>query len=98
MKLEFEWDDKKNIKNLLKHGVSFEEAKMVFFDPKMKEYLDYEHSFFEKRWKAIGIAGIDVLKVIFTERNTRIRIISARKAGKYEEEDYFNGYSSSNSF
>ncbi|MDR2730731.1 MAG: BrnT family toxin [Treponema sp.] len=54
MNLEFEWDDKKNIKNLSKHEISFEEAKMVFFDPKIKEYLDYEHSFLEKRWRAIG--------------------------------------------
>jgi uncharacterized DUF497 family protein len=98
MNLEFEWNDRKNEKNLMKHGISFEDARMVFFDPKMKEYFDYENSFLEKRWIAVGLVSMDVLKVVFTEREERIRIISARKAGKNDEEDYFYGYSSSNSF
>jgi len=96
MDLKFEWDSKKNIENIKKHGVSFEEAKMVFFDPKKREYFDYEHSLFEARWITIGLSSLDILKVVFTEIGDHIRIITARKAGKNDEEDYFNGYSQSN--
>jgi len=96
MILEFEWDEEKETINQMKHGVSFEEAKMVFYDPKQVEIFDLEHSFFEDRWKVIGLAGVIILTVSFTERDGFIRIISARKADKDEEEEYFYGYSTGN--
>jgi len=89
----FEWDSKKNLKNQIKHGVSFEEATLVFYDPRNYEMYDKIHSFIEKRWIVIGLAGFKTLKVCFTERKKIIRIISARKANKNEEKEYFNGYS-----
>ncbi|MDR1839043.1 MAG: BrnT family toxin [Treponema sp.] len=97
MILRFEWDDEKNSINKIKHGISFENAKMVFFDPMAIEIYDIEHSLFERRWMAVGLAGLDVLMVSFTERNNSIRIISARKADRHEEEKYFYGYSTGNS-
>jgi len=97
MFLRFEWNDEKNRINQIKHGISFENAKMVFFDPMAIEIYDMEHSLFEGRWIAIGLAGLDVLTVSFTERNNSIRIISARKADIDEEEKYFYGYSTGNS-
>jgi len=97
MILKFEWDDEKNSINKIKHGISFENAKMVFFDPMAIEIYDIEHSLFEGRWMAVGLTGLDVLTVSFTERNNSIRIISARKADRDEEEKYFYGYSTGNS-
>jgi len=109
MELKFEWDEKKNIVNIKKHGVSFEEAEKVFFDPKYYEMYDEIHSLFEKRWIIIGLAGLKVLKVVFTEvpaiktadntkkRNVIIRIISARKADKHDMEVYYYGYGTKNS-
>jgi uncharacterized DUF497 family protein len=92
MIIRFTWDENKNIINQVKHGVSFNTAKMVFTDPNQYEILDSGHSTTEKRWKVIGLAGWEVLVVIFTERDGFIRIISARKANKTEQEVYFNGY------
>ena len=97
MELRFEWDKKKNIKNKKKHGVSFETAERVFFDLMRYEEYDEEHSLFEERWLTVGFAGALLLKVIFTERTKAIRIISASKADKDDEEDYFDGYGTKNS-
>jgi uncharacterized DUF497 family protein len=97
MFLTFEWDKEKNALNKMKHGISFENAKMVFYDPMLMEIYDMEHSFIEGRWMAVGLAGLNVFTVSFTERNCSIRIISARKADRDEEERYFYGYSTGNS-
>ena len=92
MELKFEWDQKKNTANIIKHGVSFREADKVFLDPKCIEKYDIKHSFSEDRWKVIGLSGSIVYTVIFTRRNGKIRIISVRKADKKEIERYFYGY------
>ncbi|MDR0300885.1 MAG: BrnT family toxin [Treponema sp.] len=89
---EFEWDEEKDHINQMKHGVSFKEAAMVFSDDKRVEIFDHKHSFFEDRWKIIGLSGLIVLFVSVTERFGRVRIISARKAIKAEEEAYYYGY------
>jgi uncharacterized DUF497 family protein len=91
MILEFEWDDDKNRKNQIKHGVSFEDATKVFYDPMSYERIDLVHSIFETRWYKIGISGWKILIVSFTERNGITRIISARKADKNDEKRYFYG-------
>ncbi|MCL2442673.1 MAG: BrnT family toxin [Treponema sp.] len=96
MELRFEWDENKNAINIRKHGVSFEEAAMVFSDRSRYEMYDKIHSLIEKRWIVIGIAGWKVLKVSFTERNGVTRIILARKADKNETEEYYYGYSKKN--
>jgi uncharacterized DUF497 family protein len=93
MKLKFEWDNNKNAINKMKHGVSFEEAAIVFSDPKRYEMYDKIHSFMEKRWIVIGLAGWKILKVCFTEKEEIIRIFSARKATTTETKEYFYEYS-----
>jgi len=90
-RFEFEWDEEKNRINQMKHGVSFEEAEKVFLDNKRLEVFDRKHSLFEERWKIYGLYGFSLLVVSFTERRGFIRIISARKATKTEEEEYY-GY------
>jgi len=93
MDIEFEWDEEKNALNKKKHNITFEEAEKVFLDPKHIVMFDKEHSLYEERWKIVGFSGFALLSVIFTKRDNSFRIITARKADKGEEEDYFYGYS-----
>ena len=89
MKLEFETLDVKADANLQAHGVSFELAKTVFKDPFAVERLDDREDYGEERFVVIGMAeGNVVLFVAYTEREERIRIISARRATQDEEADY----------
>lgn len=85
----FEWDDGKNMLNLIKHGLSFYEAQEAFFDKKRLVILDNKHSTGEKRYFCIGKAtGGGIATVIFTLRNGHIRVISAgywRKGKKLYE-------------
>jgi len=85
----FEWDEAKDAENYAKHGVSFEMATKVFKDPFAVERLDDREDYGEDRFILIGAAEGAVLAVVYTERNGRIRIISARQATKHEQDDYF---------
>jgi hypothetical protein len=90
MKLEFEWHDAKAEANLQAHGVSFDLAKTVFRDPFAVERLDDREDHGEGRFVIIGMAqGNVVLFVAYTEREGRMRIISARRATQNEQDDYF---------
>ncbi len=90
MKLEFEWDEAKALANLRTHGVSFDLAKTVFKDPFAIERVDDREDYGEGRFILIGVAEGDILLfVAYTEREDRIRIISARRAVQSEQEDYF---------
>jgi len=91
--LEVVWDEEKNALNKRKHKISFEEAKKVFLDPGRFETIDKKHSLNEERLKTIGFSGVVLLSVVFTERDNSVRIITARKADRKEEEEYFYGYS-----
>ena len=88
--MEFEWGNAKAVANLRAHGVSFELAKTVFQDPFAIERLDDRQDYGEERFVTVGMAeGNVVLFVAYTEREGRIRIISARRATQYEQDDYF---------
>ena len=90
MELEFEWDKTKARANFRRHGVSFDLAKTVFEDPFAVELLDDREDHGEERFVIIGMAeGKVLLFVAYTEREERIRIISARRATQYEQGDYF---------
>lgn len=86
--VSFEWDEKKAAENYAKHGVSFRFATRVFKDPFAVERVDNRHSYGEERFILIGAVGEIVLFVVYTEREERIRLISARRATKQEQEDY----------
>lgn len=89
MSLQFEWDEAKALTNEQKHSVSFIEAMSVFEDEFTLVVFDAQHSFTEERWYIIGLSSFGrILVVVYTERNDVIRIISARKAEKYEEKEY----------
>lgn len=88
--MEFEWDDDKSASNFIKHGVMFETAVKVFADQNRIEIYDEAHSTSgEDRYITIGMAG-EVLFVVYTERGTRIRLISARLASAREREIYYD--------
>ena len=84
----FEWDEDKNIANLRKHRIAFEDAVFVFKDLNLLEAYDVKHSNLnEDRWYAIGFAE-RILCVVFTERLGKIRITSARLATRKEIHEY----------
>jgi len=88
---EFVWDKAKNIKNLKKHGISFDEAKTVFFDDAARLIPDPDHSDEEDRYILLGLCSqLRILMVCHCYRNEdeSIRIISARKASKSEKRQY----------
>ena len=85
---EFEWDDAKAEANLRKHKVRFEHAAEACEDPFALIELDDSHDYGEDRFILIGRAADGVLTVVYTERNGRVRIISAREANDYERRNY----------
>ena len=90
--LSFEWDSEKANKNVKKHGISFEEAGLIFQDNSLIEFYDRAHSIDEKRIIAIGMVN-EILSVVYTERHeSTIRLISARKATKKEEVMYYEQF------
>jgi hypothetical protein len=82
----FEWDSKKRELNLRKHRIDFEDAIEVFDGPILVRRSDRE----EERWIAIGSLESRLIAVVFTRRADVIRIISARRARKNEENEYRN--------
>jgi len=89
--LKFEWDSEKAEKNWKKHRIYFETAARVFLDDFRIDDLDELHSDDEERRKIIGRVE-KILVVIYTERDDRNRIISARQADKDEREDYYGQF------
>ena len=89
--ITFKWDEHKNQTNIKKHGVSFDEAKTVFLDPNAKVIHDPDHSITEDRFVILGISERMRILVVchcFRDNDNTIRIISARKASKYEAYQY----------
>lgn len=90
MKSNFEWDEKKDKENQLKHGISFYEAQHAFLDPDRLIAKDLEHSLEEFRYYCFGKVNHEIVTVRFTYRGHKIRIIGAgywRKGRKiYEQE------------
>ena len=90
MELVFEWNREKEKVNYQKHGITFNEAKTVFYDPLARIFDDLIHSVGESREIIIGHSiAKKLLLVVFVERKQNvIRIISARQATKKEKKDY----------
>ena len=92
--ITFEWDASKASINKKKHGISFDEAKTVFFDENAKVIHDPEHSNDEERFIILGLSvNVRMLVVIHCYRKNDhiIRIISARKATQKETMQYHGG-------
>jgi hypothetical protein len=86
--MELDWDPAKNEANLQKHGISFEEAKHIFDGPFLTR-ADDRRDYGESRDITLGALSPDgVIVVVHTERDDKIRLISARKANRRERTPY----------
>jgi uncharacterized protein len=89
--VDFEWDDLKAEINFRKHSVRFSEAASSWLDSNALEMPDTDHSELEERWVRIGLSHtMRVLVVVYVEKieGERVRIISARKANRFENGQY----------
>jgi uncharacterized DUF497 family protein len=87
--MEFEWDTAKADSNVEKHGVGFIEATTVFGDPLEFTIPDPDHSEGELRFLSMGRSTQGRLLVVaYTERDARVRLISAREATPKERKKY----------
>ena len=87
--MQFEWNVRKAASNLARHGVPFAEAQTVFADPLEKTLPDPDHSVGEHRFLSIGRSDAGRLLVVsYTERDQRVRLISARLATARERRAY----------
>lgn len=92
--IKFEWDKTKNILNIKKHGIDFNEAATVFLDDEALLIEDEKHSGEEDRFVLLGFSQKANLLIVchcYRANEEVIRIISARKATKNETKQYFDG-------
>ena len=89
--ITFDWDQAKAASNQKKHGVSFEEARSIFYDEFAVQFFDDENSGSEDRFLMLGFSDEARLLIVChceREKGNVIRIISARKATKKEGKYY----------
>ncbi len=86
---QFEWDNNKAAANWQKHRVAFDQAIKAFRDPSCIEQIDRRKDYGEERINLIGMCDGIILHITYTERGERIRLISARKAEKHEQDHYY---------
>ena len=90
MPIGFEWDNNKAASNIRDHeGVTFAQAAAAFNDPFAVEWLDERQDYGEERSVLLGMTGGQLLYVAYSERGDNIRIISARRATRHEQDIYF---------
>ena len=86
--MQFEWDEAKNLENIRKHQIDFQDVYKIFDSPMLIEE-DERFDYGEERWFGIGFLGNGVAVVVWTEKQGNvIRIISARKANRYERRKF----------
>lgn len=86
--MQFEWDEAKNLANIKKHGIDFADVPLVFENEMLMD-LDERFDYGEDRWIGIGFLGPGVVVVVWVERTSDlIRIISARRASRYERKRF----------
>ena len=86
--MEYQWDETKRLTNLRKHGIDFADVPAVF-DGDILTVEDERLDYGEQRFVTFGLLKGRVISVVHTEREDHTRIISARKATKYEQRTYF---------
>lgn len=86
--MKFDWDEAKNLENIRKHEIDFADVPAIF-DSEMLIELDDRFDYGEDRWFGIGFLGSGIAVVVWTERQKNIiRIISARRANRYEQKRF----------
>jgi len=87
MTIEFEWDSNKNQSNINVHGIDFHDAWRIFESPMLSK-VDNRKDYGEERWISLGQLDAAVVVVVYTIRNSKIRIISIRRANHDERKIY----------
>jgi len=87
--MEFEWNPSKDAANLVKHGISFAGAARAFDGQMLVRPSDRSA---ESRWIGVGRIGTHVVAIVFTRRGAVVRLISARKARKYEKAAHLSAF------
>lgn len=87
--MKFEWDENKRLINLRRHGIDFADVWQIFHYDRVTD-IDDRFDYGEIRYITFGLLRGDVIVVAHTETEDSFRIISARKAEKYEQKIYFN--------
>ncbi len=86
--MDFEWDESKNKTNIAKHDLDFADARQIF-DAPMLVRIDNRKDYGEERFVGIGFLKNLVVVIVFIELDEQaIRIVSLRKALKYEREEF----------
>ncbi len=91
---EFEWDDAKRRSTIRKHGIDFEDAKLIFDGGPVLHAPSSQKG--EERWIAVGSLEGLIISVIYTFRDGKIRLITARRANRREREHYDEKFSGGN--
>lgn len=86
--VRFDWDEKKRVENLKRHGIDFADVHQVF-DYDRFLIADDRYDYGEQRWISFGMLFGEVVAVAHTETDEVIRIISVRRAERHEQERYF---------
>lgn len=86
--MKYEWDETKRLVNLQRHGIDFADVRQVFENETATE-IDDRFDYGEVRYISLGLLFGEVVAVSHTETDANIRIISVRKAEKYEQDKYF---------
>lgn len=86
--MKFEWDEAKRLANLRKHGIDFLDASVIFEGDTLT-VEDNRYDYREQRFVTFGLLQGLVVAIVHSDRNDSIRIISARKATRYEQKIYF---------
>jgi hypothetical protein len=90
--VEYEWDEAKAAANFAKHGISFTAAARALDDSRKVEILDDRFDYNEERIQSLCMFRGNVLFVVTVRPDENLcRIISARKATRHEQEEYFKG-------
>ncbi|MBU2515575.1 BrnT family toxin [bacterium] len=87
--MNFEWDECKNKENIKNHGIDFNDAIEIFSAPRF-EHLNTRFDYDEPRYITIGFCNNRIILVAYSERNDKIRLISARKANAKEKKSFQN--------
>lgn len=86
--MKFEWNENKRLINLRRHGIDFADADLVF-EHFVATTIDYRFNYGEIRYMTYGLLRGEIVTIIHTENDDIIRVISFRKATRYEQQEYF---------
>jgi len=86
--MEFEWDEAKRLSNLDKHGIDFLDVEEVF-DGDIVTVEDDRYGYSEQRFVTFGVLQSRIVSVTYTDRGDVVRLISIRRATKYEQRTYY---------